>query len=203
MPQPSPVDRFSRQLAPLAPRGFHLSLHIRQGRPLICRQAFAPGWVAQYEGQSFVLRDPLIAWGLARTGAARWDEVDLPDPFDLAGQRRAWGQAHGMVAATGELGSRSILLAARGDRPYRSEETTRALSLLEMLHAETERPAELTPGQAEALCLVAGGRRIAAAAAALGISESAFKARLRAARQALGARTTAEAIQRAAGRRLI
>ena len=52
--------------------------------------------------------------------------------------------------------------------------------------------------QIEALKCIAGGDRIAAAAAKLGISESALKARITSARIRLMARTTAEAIQRAA-----
>ncbi|MEZ5722989.1 MAG: hypothetical protein R3D59_16405 [Paracoccaceae bacterium] len=48
-----------------------------------------------------------------------------------------------------------------------------------------------------ALRLVARGNRYAEAAALLGISESALKARLRSARERLFVRTTAEAVQRA------
>ena len=44
---------------------------------------------------------------------------------------------------------------------------------------------------------MASGSRYAEAAALLGISESALKARLKSARERLYARTTAEAIQRA------
>jgi LuxR family transcriptional regulator len=53
------------------------------------------------------------------------------------------------------------------------------------------------------LRLIAAGDRHAAAAAKLGISESALKARLTAARQRLMARTTAEALQRAQEYRLL
>jgi len=67
----------------------------------------------------------------------------------------------------------------------------------------TEPPESLTPAQIQALRLIAAGDRHAAAAAKLGISESALKARLNAARQRLLARTTAEAIQRAKDYRLL
>ena len=63
------------------------------------------------------------------------------------------------------------------------------------LHDATEPPEELTKAQIEALKCIAGGDRIAAAAAKLGISESALKARITSARIRLMARTTAEAIQ--------
>ena len=71
------------------------------------------------------------------------------------------------------------------------------------LHAATEPAEELTTAQVEALRCIANGDRHAAAALKLGISESALKARLVSARQRLGARTTAEAIQRAKDSRLI
>ena len=61
----------------------------------------------------------------------------------------------------------------------------------------------LTKAQIEALRCIAGGDRHAAAAAKLGISESALKARITSARVRLMARTTAEAIQRAKDYRLI
>jgi LuxR family transcriptional regulator len=61
----------------------------------------------------------------------------------------------------------------------------------------------LTKAQVEALRCIAQGDRHAAAAAKLGISESALKARLTAARHNLMARTTAEAIQRAKDYRLL
>jgi LuxR family transcriptional regulator len=62
---------------------------------------------------------------------------------------------------------------------------------------ETTPPDSLTGAQIDALRLIANGSRYAAAAAQLGISESALKARLKSARERLLARTTAEAIQRA------
>ncbi|GAA3865994.1 hypothetical protein [Celeribacter arenosi] len=65
------------------------------------------------------------------------------------------------------------------------------------LHEVAEPQLELTPAQIQALRCIAGGDRHAAAAAKLGISESALKARLVSARERLMARTTSEAIQKA------
>jgi LuxR family transcriptional regulator len=67
----------------------------------------------------------------------------------------------------------------------------------------TEPPTKLSKAQVDALRLIADGDRYAAAAAKLKISESALKARLNSVRQALLARTTAEAVQRARDYRLI
>ena len=66
-----------------------------------------------------------------------------------------------------------------------------------MLHDSATPPESLTNAQRHALRTVASGHRYLEAAALLGISESALKARLKSARERLHARTTAEAIQRA------
>ena len=69
--------------------------------------------------------------------------------------------------------------------------------IVQRLHDMTEPPESLTKSQIEALNCLASGMRHAAAAAKLGISESAFKARLNSVRLKLLARTTVEALQRA------
>jgi len=75
--------------------------------------------------------------------------------------------------------------------------------LVRRLHDMTQPPESLTKAQIEALRCIAAGDRHAAAAAKLGITESAFKARLMSARERLMARTTTEAIQRAKEYRLL
>ena len=75
--------------------------------------------------------------------------------------------------------------------------------LIIQLHGITEPPTALSKAQVEALRCVAEGDRYAAAAAKLGISESALKARLASARSTLLARTTTEAVQRARDYRLL
>ncbi len=86
---------------------------------------------------------------------------------------------------------------ARADREFTDAEIEDLQSIVMRLHEMTEPPQKLTRAQIEALKCIADGDRYAAAAAKLGISESALKARLTSARQRLMSRTTAEAIQRA------
>ena len=76
-------------------------------------------------------------------------------------------------------------------------------TMVRRLHDITEPPESLTKAQQEALRCIAEGDRHAAAAAKLGITESAFKARLISARERLMAKTTAEALQRAKDYRLL
>ena len=71
------------------------------------------------------------------------------------------------------------------------------------LHIEAKPPSDLTKAQIEALQCLANGDRHAAAAEKLGITESAFKARVQSARIRLEARTASEAIRKAREYRLL
>ena len=108
-----------------------------------------------------------------------------------------------MAISCGPITSRSIVGAARNDREFSDTEIDKIHGLVLTLHELSEPPTELTPAQVEALRCIADGDRHAAAAAKLGISESALKARLISARTRLMARTTSEAIQRAKEFRLL
>jgi LuxR family transcriptional regulator len=96
-----------------------------------------------------------------------------------------------------ESGSRSVGGFARSDREFTNGEIDAITHVMTQLHEKAAPPASLTPAQQHALRLVAEGHRYAETADRLRISQSALKARLKAARQRLKARTTAEAIQRA------
>lgn len=92
---------------------------------------------------------------------------------------------------------------ARADRDFEDVEIEVLETIVHRLHEMTEPSQKLTQAQIEALKYIAEGDRHAAAAAKIGISESALKARLASARQRLMARTTTEAIQRARDYRLL
>ncbi len=187
----------------MAPKGFFFALHIRFAMPLINLQTYPQGWVDRYTEQAYALRDPIIAWGFSTNGVARWSEITIPDPFNILGQAREFGMVYGVAVSCGPMKSRTIASASRDDREFTDEEMGSFAAVISHLHDVTEPPTSITPAQIEALRCIAAGDRYAAAAAKLGISESALKARLAAARETLLARTTAEAIQRARDYRLI
>lgn len=197
------IDLHTTRLASLAPGGFFFALHIRFALPLLHHQSYPQGWTDRYTEEAYALRDPIIAWGFSRVGAARWSEIDIPDPFDILGQAREFGMVYGFAVSCGPMKSRTIASAARDDREFTDEEITQFARQIEMLHNITEPPRSLTDAQIEALRCIAEGDRHAAAAARLNISESDLKARLASARSGLLARTTAEAIQRARDYRLL
>ena len=190
-------------MSQLAPGGFFFALHIRFALPLLHHQTYPQAWADKYTEEAYALRDPIIAWGFSTVGTSRWSEIGIPDPFDILGQARSFGMVYGFAVSCGPMQSRTIASAARDDREFHDSEIDEFAALIRRLHDITEPPTTLTAAQTEALRCIAEGDRHAAAAARLGISESALKARLSSARNALLARTTTEAIQRARDYRLL
>lgn len=197
------IDVELHQLSLLAPQGYFVGLHIRFTAPLFTFQTYRQDWLDHYTERGFVLRDPMVAWGFSTTGTARWSDVALLDPFGLFKEAALFGLLYGATVACGPVRSRSIASFARSDREFEDSEIAAIETIVRRLHDTTEPPEALTQAQIEALRCIAGGDRFAAAAAKLGISESALKARITSARTRLMARTTAEAIQRAKDYRLI
>lgn len=197
------LDRELHQLSLLSPGGYSIGLHIRFTSPLFMFQTYDQAWLYHYTENGFVLRDPMVAWGFSTTGTIRWSDKSLPDPFGLFAEAARYGLHYGATVACGPIKSRTIASFGRSDREFSDSEIVSVAGIVERMHNMTEPPEELTKAQIEALRCIAGGDRIAAAAAKLGISESALKARITSARIRLMARTTAEAIQRAKDYRLM
>lgn len=197
------IDNLLVDLGQEAPSGYYLALHVRFASPLMMFQTYDPDWSEHYTQNAYALRDPIVAWGISRTGATRWSDIALPDPFGIFAEAAAFGLAFGVCVSCGPMSSRTIASVARADREFSDEEIARISSTVLHLHHETEPPDNLTRAEKEALQVLASGERYAAGAARLGISESALKARLSTARKKLFARTSAEAIQRAKDYRLL
>ncbi len=197
------IDLELHQLDLLAPEGYFLGLHIRFTAPLMTFQTYDQAWLDYYTENGYVLRDPMTAWGFSTTGWIRWSDPRVPDPFGIFKEAARFGLVYGFTISCGPIKSRTIASFARADREFSDNEVKLAETIVTRMHDVTEPPEELTRAQIEALRCIAGGDRHAAAAAKLGISESALKARITSARIRLMARTTAEAIQRAKDYRLI
>lgn len=197
MPRVDGLDLGLERLTELAPKGYALGLHIRFASAHIMVQTYDPAWIEIYTGRGYMLCDPLVSWGFSTEGFVRWSELPFPDPHDVLGQARAFGLNYGIAVSCGPTSSRSIGGFAREEREFTDEEIATIVDIVRVLHRESTPQERLTGPQAAALRLIAKGYRHAEAAAQLGISESALKARLKTARDKLLCRTTAEAIQRA------
>ncbi len=191
------LDLALHKLGQLSPAGYFVGLHIRFAAPLMSFQTYDQAWLDHYTQQAYALRDPTIAWGFSATGASRWRDFGIPDPFGILEKAKSYGLVFGATVACGPISSRTIASFSRADREFTDAELDAIGDIIRRLHDITEPPESLSKSQIEALRCVANGLRHTAAAAKLNISESAFKARLNSARQKLLARTTAEAIQRA------
>ncbi|MFV0299777.1 MAG: autoinducer binding domain-containing protein [Paracoccus sp. (in: a-proteobacteria)] len=197
------INAALRTLNRLTPVGYFVGLHIRFAAPLMQFQTYPEEWSEFYSSNGYALRDPTIAWGLSTTGACRWSNLPVPDPFSILKDAADHGLIYGLTTSHGPISSRTIASFARDDREFTDDEVQEISATIRRLHAITEPPASLTKAQKEALRCIAEGDRHAAAAAKLGITESAFKARLISVRERLMARTTAEALQRAKEYRLL
>ena len=191
------LDLLLHELSLLTPGGYAVGLHIRYVSPLIVVNTYPATWQEVYTAKVYGLRDPTLAWGLSHVGVRRWSEIGLPDPFGILREAAEHGLVYGMIGSVGPLSSRTIMGATRNDREFTDLEMEDIYKIVQRMHDISEPPTKLSKAQIEALRCIADGDRHAAAAAKLGISESAFKARLSSARDRLSARTTAEAVQRA------
>ncbi|MFV0492366.1 MAG: autoinducer binding domain-containing protein [Pseudorhodobacter sp.] len=191
------------ELAALAPEGYAVGLHIRYATPLIYLSKYPADWVEYYNANSYYLRDPLVFWCIGTTGTARWSEIPLPDPFGVLKKAAAHNMSYGAVSSYGPITSRSMTGACRSDREFTDDELLILADITARMHAAAKPSSELTKAQIEALQCIANGDRHTAAAAKLGISESALKARLSSARTRLEARTTSEAVKKAREYRLL
>ncbi len=191
------LDQGLAKLADLSPKGYALGLHIRYASAHLMIQTYDPRWTELYTEKGYMLGDPTVFWGFGNEGAIRWSDVDLPDPHGILDQAASFGLTYGLVVSYGPTSSRTIGGFARDDREFTDDEIARIQDIVAELHEKSTPPEQLTSAQRMALRLIAKGSRHAEAAALLGISESALKARLRSARERLFVRTTAEAVQRA------
>ncbi|WP_435166267.1 autoinducer binding domain-containing protein [Falsirhodobacter sp. 1013] len=182
-------------LSRMANCGYCLGFHIRQGVPSARYTTLDPAWMDHYGHQGFLMRDPSLAWASSANGVLRWSDPALTDTYGVYTEARRFGLLYGMVASFGPATSLSVAVLARNDREFLDAEMNCAFETLQSLHSLAVLPDQLSLAQREALGIIATGQRYAAAAAHLGISESALKARLYGARRRLNARTTPEAIR--------
>ena len=197
------LDLGLARLNKVAPMGYALGLHIRFASAHIMIQTYPASWIDRYTQNGYMLCDPMVSWGFGNVGVCRWSNLNYPDPHRIMEQATEHGLLYGIAVSHGEVSSRSIGGFSRADREFTDTEIDHIHQTVRLLHQEATPPQSLTPAQRHALRLVAKGCRHAEAAALLEISESAFKARLKSARERLFVRTTAEAIQRAQEHKLL
>ena len=185
------------KLHKMAPAGYFIAFRISSAKAMMRFETYSKAWQDYYANHSLALRDPVAAWGLSTTGSCRWSALPVPDPSGVLEKASLHGLHYGLALSVGELASRTIAGFSHADREFSDAEIRTIEAAIKRLHHVVEPRTRLTRMQVEALRCVAQGKRYAEAAASIGISESAFKARLTSARLRLDARTTTEALRRA------
>ena len=193
------IERELARMQEMAPQGYFVGLHIRFAAPLLTYVTYSDAWRAHYNARAYHLRDPMVAWGFSREGVIRWSDItsEIPDTFGILAEAAEFGLTHGVCCSFGPISSRTIAAAARSDTPFTDDEMAEFAFLTRRMHKVTQPPESLTGSQIEALKRIAAGDRHEEAAAALGISLSALKARLATARDKLMCHSTAETLQKA------
>ncbi|MCU0802922.1 MAG: LuxR family transcriptional regulator [Rhodobacteraceae bacterium] len=201
----SRLNDYAESIFRMAPAGFYLALRVGFTFPEDELNRLPDQWVDYYTRHGLVVHDPLMKWVYGQQGAARWSDIDMPDPHSVRLAAKAHGLDYGAVASAttaNERGKRSYGLFFRSDRDFDESDLINLRILLDTLHSGSKLERNLTANEIEALQMLASGLRLQQIADRLGISESAVKARLNNAKVKLGARTTSQAASLAAGRRL-
>lgn len=202
----SKLNEYTDSILQMSPSGFYLALRVGFTFPEDELNRLPDPWVEHYTRHGLVVHDPLMKWVYAEQGAARWSDLQIPDPQSVKAAAQEHGLTFGAAASAvspAERGKRSYGLFFRTDRDFNDGELMNLRILLETLHSGAKLERNLTANEVEALKMLASGLRLQQIADRLGISESAVKARLNNAKSKLGARTASQAASLAAGRRLL
>ncbi len=193
--------------ASIAPAGYYVALRLGFFSPAEELNGFAARWIDYYTINGLALHDPLMRWIYSGSGAQRWSELRLPDPMGVLKSYAAFGMPFGAVicvTAEEDLPRRTFGYFARQDRELTQAEMTELEALLRAAHfQEPQEDKTLTRAQTDALRLLSRGMRLKEIAYALGISESAVKARLKSAMARMDARTPVQAASIASQRGLL
>ena len=193
--------------ASLAPAGHYAALRLGFFSPEEELNTFSPDWIDHYTINGLALHDPLMRWIYSGSGTRRWSDLMLPDPMGVLEAYAAFGMQYGAVVcvtADEDRPRRTFGYFARADRELALGELKQLEATLRAAHfhdPEVDQP--LTRAQTDALRLLSRGMRLKEIAHALGISESAVKARLKSAMARMDARTPVQAASIASQRGLL
>jgi LuxR family transcriptional regulator len=192
----------SEVFARIAPAGYYAALRLGFFSPEEELNSFDPDWIDHYTINGLALSDPLMRWVYSGSGARRWSALPVPDPMRVLEAYAAFGMRYGAVVcvtADEARPRRTFGYFARSDRELTDAELSDLETTLRGLHfGDASEESGLTRAQADALRMLSRGMRLKQIAFALGISESAVKARLKSAVVRMDARTPAQAASLAA-----
>ena len=122
----------------LCPAGFALGLHIVYNAPSIMLQTYRADWTAIYVEKGMVVADPTVLWAFQNRGAARWSEIDIPDPDKVMRQAADHGLVYGCVTSIQPNDVQSMGFFARDDREFTDDEIQSLLDCTQKIHDLTD-----------------------------------------------------------------
>lgn len=194
------MQRYLNEFQAIAPAGYYLALRVGFAFPLVEHNQLPGAWVREYTSGGLIVHDPAVAWAYRNDGCVRWSALTAEDRAGVllrAGEHELRFGAAAGCRDLGGAGQRSFGLFCRSDREFDETELARISHLLNAAHMAHERPRNLTAAELETLGMVKNGLLMKEMAAALGVSESAIKQRLRSARLKLHAKTGSQAAAKA------
>jgi len=188
-----------------APAGYILGFgYTMDEGVMFMENTFPKSWRRRYAGEALLIRDPVVLWFTAKTGASRWSEIDDPDRHGVLERAGHHGLKFGAVFSTEYARKRHFMTVARADR----ELTDAEIENLEQRFAVWTRCVmdgipSLSETEIEVLRAASAGKDQAESAAEQDVSVSTIKQRQSRAREKLNARNLAEAVHFATAARLI
>ncbi len=193
----SGINHWLNLLTEKAPAGYAMGLHMVFNAPKLMLQSYPTEWVNHYEENGFFPSDPTIVWAFHNRGSCRWRDLTDMDPRGVIRAAADFGITFGCTVSVEVNGNHSIASFARSDREFTDVEIEEILGIFTIIHNEEVDTLKLNEKQKVLLRELAHGVRITEASKKLGIPSVTAKNELAAAREVLGTRTTAEAVQRA------
>lgn len=122
----------------LCDTGFALAIHIRYTRPTLLYQTYDRVWADHYSEKGYMLSDPVVHWGLTKTGWVEWASLTDHDPQGVIADAVAHGLTNGWTYATGPASSRTIAGLTRTGPPFTLAERAGIAQAVDDIHDLTE-----------------------------------------------------------------
>lgn len=205
-------DDWDAKVSEIASAGYSLVINMHIPDADLIYSTYCPEWLEYYQRSSFVMRDPVLHWGLFGDGVIRWSEIDLSEIVkgaytDRVLQKAAeYGLRYGAVATTtseGEANLKCYLSGARNDREFTDDELVVWQDCLRDAMSSYRDDYGLSEGEIAVMQLLASGMTQSEIADKLRLSRAGVKKRIERAREGLNAANTIHAISIAQAKGLI
>lgn len=162
-------------------------MNVRHSRPAFKETTYPSAWIKEYSESCYIIGDPSIVWGIGNSGFIRWSDLGLVigDPLSILTQAARYGLSFGAAVAHHDGDSFSLGSFARKDREFSDAELQSLHNNLIEGHRVVREKLPLNSGQLKALEAISHGLTYEQSCEQLGISRTALRARLAAARKRL------------------